>query len=143
MSTCARCGQEMPGEGVENHHGEQVCSPRVIYGTVGVEGYVQALVDHGLLLARTKDDPEAFGRGVFVCGRGRRLMPTCYACRAPGNYQCDFFVDPPGTQPRRRRCDRHVCAEHRTPLGPKKDACPEHAEACLAALARQRAGAQV
>lgn len=68
---------------------------------------------------------------TWVCGRG---LHACYACGKLSGWQCDAFVAPPS----KRRCNRHICEQHRTPLTTNKDACPEHAAVCLAALERAR-----
>ena len=72
----------------------------------------------------------------FICGRG---LKPCYLCGYVADYQCDYFVRPPS----KARCNRHVCERHRTNLARNKDACPEHAPICLAAIERRaaRAGA--
>ena len=69
----------------------------------------------------------------FVCGRGLR---SCYVCGRLSTKQCDYLPRP---RPSTQRCDRHLCDQHATVLGPDKDACPEHAPVCLAALERLRA----
>jgi hypothetical protein len=67
----------------------------------------------------------------FICGP--RLTPKrCYLCDQLGVRQCDYLIAPPT----KRRCNRHLCLKHFTALTANKDACPEHAERCLAALAR-------
>lgn len=71
---------------------------------------------------------------AIVCGRG--LRARCWVCGGRSERQCDFFVAPPS---REERCDRHLCKRHATSLGLDKDACPEHAMECLAAI-RRRAG---
>jgi hypothetical protein len=73
--------------------------------------------------------------GGFVCGRG---LHGCYVCNQIADFQCDAFVVPAGVKPR-RRCNRYLCTRHRTNLATNKDACPEHAPACLAALERRAA----
>lgn len=62
----------------------------------------------------------------FVCGP--RLKP-CIECGQVADRACDFLVQ---RHPRNRTCSVGVCAKHATSLSATKDACPEHAAACLA-----------
>jgi hypothetical protein len=66
------------------------------------------------------------GLGVaLVCSRGRR-PPKCSVrgCGGAAEFQCDAPLGLPGAG---TTCDRYLCAEHRTALGPDVDFCPEHA----------------
>ena len=74
--------------------------------------------------------PDGRGGLAIICGH----FNVCAICHRLSGWQCDVFVDGART----RRCDLHLCDQHRTNLGPDKDACPEHAPRALAALARRR-----
>jgi hypothetical protein len=70
----------------------------------------------------------------FICSRGRRTKRCAY-CSAPGAYLCDFPVKA-GT------CDRPVCGQHRTNVGPEKDMCRDHAPLWDAAAGKPKAAAE-
>ena len=78
----------------------------------------------------TTDDGEK--HSGIICGRGLR---SCYRCNRLSRWQCDYII----ARSPLRRCDRHICERHRTNLAPDKDACPEHAPICLAAIVRRKA----
>lgn len=67
----------------------------------------------------------------FICGP---RLKACVRCGALAERLCDYIMT---RSPRIRRCSAPVCRAHTTRLPGEKDACPQHAEACLAALKRR------
>jgi hypothetical protein len=60
------------------------------------------------------------GGAAIVCGpRGRQRR--C-ACGQPATLLCDWKIK----GKKSGRCDRPVCQQHATKVGPDKDLCPEH-----------------
>lgn len=62
------------------------------------------------------------GIRAIACSRGRREY--CDTCRRPSVALCDFKVKRGGKE---ATCDRRMCAQHRTNVGPDMDYCPAHA----------------
>ena len=85
-----------------------------------------------------KDEPEVpcetvtlpGGQTAIVCSRGRSRIKKCGVCGRLSSRLCDFKVGPSGT------CDKPLCMQCTTRLPGDKDACPEHAQACLDACRR-------
>lgn len=71
------------------------------------------------------------GVTAILCTRGRKKIPTCYQCGFASEFLCDGPGKNGGT------CDRPMCSEHRTNVGPNKDVCSTHA-AWLAAKAGEQ-----
>ncbi len=66
------------------------------------------------------------GTAAIVCGRGAPMR--CHACHLAGGFRCDWIVGDRKTE-RPKRCDRPICPDHATQVGPNKHVCPEHREA--------------
>ena len=64
--------------------------------------------------------------GVRAIVRGRGAPMRCHACHLAGGFQCDWIVGNGGAS---RRCNRYICPDHATQVGPNKHVCPEHREA--------------
>lgn len=65
------------------------------------------------------------GGVVIVCG-SRKGRSVCTYCAATATKLCDFVIrGRPGID-KARTCDRPVCEQHATALGPNKDHCDDH-----------------
>ena len=58
----------------------------------------------------------------FACTRGQR--ETCNSCRGTSVALCDW---PLAGEKTGQTCDRRMCKDHRTSVGPNVDYCPSHA----------------
>lgn len=61
----------------------------------------------------------------FICSRGRKSRPKCQVCKGLGQmrdsvYQCDGAA----ADHKSGTCDRHLCAQHATVVGPDRHHCP-------------------
>ncbi len=58
----------------------------------------------------------------------RENSNRCRACHLVGGFRCDWIVGDRAA-PHPKRCDRPICPDHATQVGPNKHVCPEHREA--------------
>jgi hypothetical protein len=65
------------------------------------------------------------GARGFVCTRSRQPAPKC-SCGSKARFQCDADAGI-----RSGRCDRYLCGNCATELGPDLHVCPKHTAAKL------------
>lgn len=65
---------------------------------------------------------------VIACSRGPRQRIPCSIPGCPNGSEalCDW---PMAGQ--HKTCDRELCRQHRKPIGPNRDYCPEHFTAAM------------
>lgn len=73
------------------------------------------------------------GSIVYVCGGRTKPPPPCEWCSRPGRFLCDGKVKGGGG------CDRPICKDHSSKIGPDKDLCPTCFAQLKMAAARQLA----
>ena len=77
------------------------------------------------------------GGAAIVCGAMRsRLRKRC-ECGRSAQLLCDWKLGPKAIGPGVMTCDRPICPEHASEVGPDKHLCPEHQAAYMLWLQRE------